>query len=624
MKEGQKLTAMKLIRLRVAGIYMIIMLFLSACGNGGNQLSTNPTVDTSFIDFSKIYYRVYAEGMPLTDHFVKAASYPSVGINSRDLDGLDVGSSFEVSFFYRDSNICGDIDSEDKCGCVDDEFCRYATLKDNIPADPDKERKMDALDFNYDCVESSITNTQDCVYWANRLAPDTSPTERVSLTVQADWTNEFEEKDLYFRYKNILETQRIPSDLSPIQLIRPSWPSNALEQNNVWLTSWSSEKVSSWYAINVSDSTCLLDPQDITAIEIIQSRRATPRWSNNVLMFFDSTQTRLIEPSLEVQASSTETDANFYRLTRIRNFNAANEEGTFTANGNLRLLLVRDSVVGWARVFRNGSDVELSITDLSDDNYCDINISTPEFVRTPPIAIAKPEMVPIQAGGFIMGSDNEPNSQPKHQVTLPAFEIGRYEVTRREWQECVLDGGCSEPVEREFPSPIDASELPRHPVVNVNVTMINQYIAWLNQKTGNEYRLPSEAEWEYAARAGTTEIHWWGPTIGQEQANCYSCGSKWDQQSTAPVGSFGANAFGLYDVHGNAYEWVADCSTDNYEGAPDDGSVWFSYPCADGKQIIRGGSWSVGASAMASAARGEYSIDNSNYGIGFRLARTSR
>jgi formylglycine-generating enzyme required for sulfatase activity len=104
------------------------------------------------------------------------------------------------------------------------------------------------------------------------------------------------------------------------------------------------------------------------------------------------------------------------------------------------------------------------------------------------------------------------------------------------------------------------------------------YVEWLAKKTDKRYRLLSEAEWEYVARAGTTTAYWWGHAIGRGNANCGECGSRWDFKQTAPVGPFAANAFGLCDVHGNAWQWLEDCWHDNYMGAPSDGSAWTSGP----------------------------------------------
>ena len=146
------------------------------------------------------------------------------------------------------------------------------------------------------------------------------------------------------------------------------------------------------------------------------------------------------------------------------------------------------------------------------------------------------------------------------------------------------------------------SQTDGHPVVCVNWTDAKVYVGWLSGKTGEGYRLLSESEWEYVARAGTgTARYWWGDEIGRNRANCDGCGSRWDNRQTAPVGSFSANGFGLYDVHGNVWEWVEDCRNESYAGAPTDGSAWESGDCS--RRVLRGGSWGSGAGDLRSANR---------------------
>ena len=145
------------------------------------------------------------------------------------------------------------------------------------------------------------------------------------------------------------------------------------------------------------------------------------------------------------------------------------------------------------------------------------------------------------------------------------------------------------------------------------------FIAWLNHKTGGNYRLPTEAEWEYAARAGSTTWYSWGNSIGSNQANCIECGSRWDGELTAPVGSFSANAWGLHDMHGNVSEWVEDCDNDNYEGAPMDGSAWTYGDCSN--RMYRGGSYDDILQFLRSAERDEDTRDERDDDIGFRLAQ---
>jgi formylglycine-generating enzyme required for sulfatase activity len=183
-----------------------------------------------------------------------------------------------------------------------------------------------------------------------------------------------------------------------------------------------------------------------------------------------------------------------------------------------------------------------------------------------------PEMILIPAGKFMMGSSGGPDfdksEQPQHAVTIAhPFLVSKFEITFAEWDECLREGGCSyRPNDEKWGRETRA-------VANVSARDAEQYLAWLSTKAGVTYRLPSEAEWEFAARAGTTTEYFWGNDIGGNRANCNGCQSKWDWE-IAPVGSFAANSWGLYDMHGNVSEWVADIWHDNYQGAPSDGSAW--------------------------------------------------
>ena len=137
-------------------------------------------------------------------------------------------------------------------------------------------------------------------------------------------------------------------------------------------------------------------------------------------------------------------------------------------------------------------------------------------------------------------------------------------------------------------------------MINVSWEDAEAYVAWLSRETGEAYRLPSESEWEYAARAGTTTRYTWGQDIGRNRANCGDCGSRWDGDRTAPVGSFAANGWGLHDMHGNVWEWVADCWHENYARAPRDGSAWTSGGNC-GRRVLRGGSWFLSPAFLRSA-----------------------
>lgn len=252
----------------------------------------------------------------------------------------------------------------------------------------------------------------------------------------------------------------------------------------------------------------------------------------------------------------------------------------------------------------------------------------PDLLPTEPASLVtdfiRPDMLRIPAGSFMMGSDTSINNdeRPVHHVMVPAFELARNALTWAEWQACEVAGGCHKIDRPKFWSKIIESELGYHPVVNVTINNINDYLVWINSRTGQTYRLPSEAEWEYAARAGSTTAYQWGVAIGENHANCDGCSSQWDGQSTAPVGSFDANPFGLNDMYGNVWERVADCWHDNYKGAPDDGSAWM-HNCTDADhRPLRGGSWIYDPDFLLAAYRSGYNTDFAVYDVGFRLART--
>lgn len=246
-------------------------------------------------------------------------------------------------------------------------------------------------------------------------------------------------------------------------------------------------------------------------------------------------------------------------------------------------------------------------------------LRTPEKPRLP----FEPEMVHIPPGKFMMGSPKtevgrDSNEDPQHEVTINyAFEIGKYEVTFDEYDTFVKDTPG-----RKLPDDHGWGRGKR-PVINVSFDDAQAYVQWLSEKTGKKYRLPSEAEWEYAARANTQTRYWWGDDIGKNSANCLNCGSEWDNKQTAPVGSFKANAFRLHDTAGNVLEWMQDCWHNNfYPGAPTDGSVWLEKNGGNcNNRVIRSGSWQIRSHNLRSASRDWYLTDFSYVDLGFRIAR---
>jgi formylglycine-generating enzyme required for sulfatase activity len=222
------------------------------------------------------------------------------------------------------------------------------------------------------------------------------------------------------------------------------------------------------------------------------------------------------------------------------------------------------------------------------------------------------EMVVVPPGEFKMGSNDTIYEKPEHRVVIAApFAIGRREITADEWDLCVNAGGC-----RYRPGDYGWGRGNR-PVIDVSWDDAKEFVGWMSRKTGKAYRLPSEAEWEYAARAGTVSPFWWGrATAGN--ANCEDCATT-PLRQTMPTGSFRPNGFGLYDVAGNAAEWVEDCWNESYRGAPMDGSAWTMGQCR--QRVLRGGSFASKMPMVRSAARFRYDQDVRYYANGFRVAR---
>jgi formylglycine-generating enzyme required for sulfatase activity len=228
-------------------------------------------------------------------------------------------------------------------------------------------------------------------------------------------------------------------------------------------------------------------------------------------------------------------------------------------------------------------------------------------------------MIVLAPGSFMMGAaatEKDPfrNSSPQHQVTIQnALAVAKFDVTFDEWDACVSVGACYDVTD-------GGMGRGNKPVINVTWNDAQQYVRWLSAMTGAQYRLATEAEWEYAARAGTTTAYYWGDSIGTGNANCGGCGSKWDSRDTSPVGSFAPNSFGLYDMLGNVWQWVEDCYHDNYKGAPIDGSAWVMRSCS--RHVVRGGSWSDSPQELHSAVRNAVAPDARVVDLSFRVART--
>ena len=236
-----------------------------------------------------------------------------------------------------------------------------------------------------------------------------------------------------------------------------------------------------------------------------------------------------------------------------------------------------------------------------------------------------PEMIVIPAGGFTMGSPetekghNEWES-PQHKVTIPErFAVAKFDVTFADWDACLLVGGCTRVDDLvQQGRKLDTGD-GKKPVVYVSWHQAKQYVEWLSRMTEKPYRLLTEAEWQYSTRAGTSKPYYWGDEIGTGNANCDGCGSQQDKKETTPVGKFARNAFDLYDMVGNVWQWVEDCGHDDYNGAPTDGTAWRG-KCDN--RVTVGGSWFQKPSELRSANRAFTPPDTRLDGLGIRIART--
>jgi formylglycine-generating enzyme required for sulfatase activity len=232
----------------------------------------------------------------------------------------------------------------------------------------------------------------------------------------------------------------------------------------------------------------------------------------------------------------------------------------------------------------------------------------PEQPQVKPVT--GPEMVSLPGGTFTMGSSNDESEMPVHQVAIKPFEISKFPITIRDWNECVAAKVC-----QYVPSGEEDA-----PVTNLSWSDTQQFLTWLSQITQKSFRLPSEAEWEYAARAGTDTNYWWGDQLQQGMADCKGCVDAYDSAQPLKVGSLKANPFGLYDMGGDVDQWVEDCWHSGYQGAPVDGSPWTEDSCLS--HVVRSGSWKNDPSYVRPASRDHYDTDVRYPTHGFRIARS--
>ncbi|HEX3913005.1 MAG TPA: SUMF1/EgtB/PvdO family nonheme iron enzyme, partial [Steroidobacteraceae bacterium] len=256
------------------------------------------------------------------------------------------------------------------------------------------------------------------------------------------------------------------------------------------------------------------------------------------------------------------------------------------------------------RALRSGDTFRECATD-QDKDYC-------------------PEMVVIPAGSFMMGSPSTEKGrleteEPQHRVTIAKrFAVSKLELTFGEWDTCVDYGDCDPHV-----SDVGWGR-GRQPLFYVSWNDAQRYVGWLSKITGKPYRLLTQAEYEYATRAGTQTAYPWGDEVqmnGTAMADCKGCGGHWDGKQTAPVGSFPPNAFGLYDMVGNVWKWVEDCSHKNYDGAPADGSAWIEGGNCN-RRVVVGGAWNTGPADVRSASHNSSSIGYHGDDLGIRVGRT--
>ena len=223
-------------------------------------------------------------------------------------------------------------------------------------------------------------------------------------------------------------------------------------------------------------------------------------------------------------------------------------------------------------------------------------------------SVREPEMVSLRGGSFTMGSNEDVSEKPVRQVTVKPFAMGKFPVSVREWNACAAAKACG----------VTASGNDDAPVGNISWSDAKRYVAWLAETTRKPYRLPSEAEWEYAARAGTQTRYWWGDQFQPGMVNCKNCSDIPAVDQPVKVGSLKPNPFGLFDMGGAVDQWVEDCWHRNYQGAPADGSAWVENECPS--HVIRSGSWTNGSNYARASNRGSYDTNVRYPTHGFRVA----
>ena len=270
-------------------------------------------------------------------------------------------------------------------------------------------------------------------------------------------------------------------------------------------------------------------------------------------------------------------------------------------------------------------DPEVALDPQPEDSIPDpppptVVVATPvvrgeKFTDTLKAGGPAPTMVWLPGGRFTMGSrasTTDFNEHPQHAVAVQPFAISTHEITIAEYAK------FAKSTSRKIPKTgdLDAATMPIF-FVSWNDTLA--YTKWLSTQSGKTYRIPTEAEWEYAVRGGTTTVYWWGRQLGRDNGHCFACETGLDRRQPTKIGRFDPNPFGIYDLTGNVEEWVYDCYNKNYEGAPSDGSVFEGGDCS--VRITRGGAYSSGPKALRSSARSKFRFDTGNDSIGIRVVR---
>jgi formylglycine-generating enzyme required for sulfatase activity len=217
-------------------------------------------------------------------------------------------------------------------------------------------------------------------------------------------------------------------------------------------------------------------------------------------------------------------------------------------------------------------------------------------------------MVSLRGGSFAMGSNEDVSEKPVRQVTVKPFAMGKFPVSVQEWNACAAAKACG----------FTATGKDDAPITNISWNDAKQYAAWLAETTRKAYRLPSEAEWEYAARGGTQTRYWWGDQFQPGMVNCRNCSDIPASDQPVKVGSLKPNPFGLFDMGGGVDQWVEDCWHKTYQGGPADGSAWVENECPS--RVIRSGSWRKDSGYARASSRGSYDTNVRYPTHGFRIA----